>query len=382
MVKNYNEVLYANERIETERLLLRKFIAQDAEAVLEYGSDEQTLASTNWVGCQTLDEARAVIFDVYMSRPGIWAVVLKASGETIGIVTIKLEHEHDKAACGYLVNKRNWGRGYAAEALRAVLCMCFDKLELNRVEAHHYVENPASGRVMEKAGMRRECFSAQSEHVKGIYRDCVYYGITRGQYISSLSGVKGMVNNYNEALFQNETIVTERLILRKFALKDAEDIVEYGSDAETMEYLVWEGLNTIEEARAAIYDYYWSRNGIWAIEHAQSGKVIGAIDLRLDQQHDKAGFGYVLNRKFWNMGYATEALKAVLRVCFEELGLNRVESQHYAENPASGRVMEKAGMKREGCLVQSEKIKGVFRDCVRYGIVRSDYYSITHKPRD
>ncbi|MDR2182638.1 MAG: GNAT family N-acetyltransferase [Clostridiales bacterium] len=184
-----------------------------------------------------------------------------------------------------------------------------------------------------------------------------------------------MVENYNEVLYQNETMVTERLILRKYRVEDAADILEYASDAQTVEFIIWEGLDTIRAARAAIYDYYWSRPGIWAIEHVESGKMIGGIDIRLNHDDDKVGFGYVLNRAFWGKGYMTEALGAVMALCFEKLRANRFEAQHYAGNEGSGRVMEKCGMRREGCMAQYEKVKGIFRDCVQYGITREQYVS-------
>ena len=65
----------------------------------------------------------------------------------------------------------------------------------------------------------------------------------------------------------------------------------------------------------------------------------------------------------------TEALSAVLNLCFEKLELNRVESTHYVGNEGSGRVMQKCGMKFEGMSPQKEKVKGVFVDMVHYGII-------------
>ena len=183
-----------------------------------------------------------------------------------------------------------------------------------------------------------------------------------------------MVANYNEVLYQNHRIETKRLILRRFELRDAADLLEYASDAATVEFLIWDGVQTIEAATASIYDYYWSRPGIWAVELTTEGKMIGCIDTRVITTHDRVEFGYVFNRKYWNKGYATEALRAVTELCFDKLHTNRVAAQHYAENGGSGRVMEKAGMKREGCLRQHEIVKGKLRDCVQYGIVRGDYY--------
>ena len=184
-----------------------------------------------------------------------------------------------------------------------------------------------------------------------------------------------MVRGYNEVLHCNATMEADRLILRKFGGQDAEDVLEYAGDAQALEHIDWEGVSSMEEARSSIYDYSLSRPGIWAIQHKESGKCIGGIDLRLDLAHEKASFGYMLSPLYWGRGYATEALSALLRLCFEKLELNRVESCHYAGNEASGRVMEKAGMKKEGYAPKARKIRGAFRDCVYYGITKDDYFS-------
>ena len=182
-----------------------------------------------------------------------------------------------------------------------------------------------------------------------------------------------MVENYNEVLYDNEMLVTTRLILRKFRKTDASDIFEYGSDAETLKYLDWGGVQTIDEALNSIVSYYWSRPGIFAIELKESKKCIGGIDLRLMPEHEKSGFGYVLNRKYWNKGYMTEALSAVLKLCFERLKLNRVEASYYVGNEGSGKVMMKCGMEFEGIGKQEVKNKGVFQDTVRYGITKKQW---------
>ena len=185
-----------------------------------------------------------------------------------------------------------------------------------------------------------------------------------------------MIDNYNEFLHINDTINTERLILRKFRGTDAPDILEYGSEPESLKYLIWDGVKTIQEANAAIYDYYLSKPGVFAIELINEQKCIGTLDLRLTPEHDKAGFGYILNRKYWGKGYMTEALSAVLRLCFEGLELNRVEADHYVGNEGSGRVMEKAGMTREGVAKRQLKVKNIFQDVVHYGITKEEWFSI------
>lgn len=184
-----------------------------------------------------------------------------------------------------------------------------------------------------------------------------------------------MVKNYLEVLYDNETLPAEHIVLRKFKKTDADDIYEYGSNEETLRYLVWEGLKAPEEALDAIVNIYWSKPGIYAIELKESGKCIGCLDLRVHSEHDKLSFGYVLNPNYWGKGYMTEALSAVMELSFEKLDLNRVESTHYVGNEGSGRVMEKCGMIKEGIGRQEIKIKGVFHDVVHYGIIKESYFS-------
>lgn len=181
-----------------------------------------------------------------------------------------------------------------------------------------------------------------------------------------------MINGAEKVLEKITRLNSERIILRKFTQDDAEDVLEYGSDPETMKWLFWAGVSNIEGALEAINGYYSSNAGVFAIELKNENKCIGCIDLRLDTVNEKAGFGYVLNRKYWNKGYMTDALRMLLNLAFHTLDLNRVESTHFVGNEASGRVMEKCGMKKEGVFPQSVKVKGVFHDVVHYGILKSD----------
>ena len=90
-------------------------------------------------------------------------------------------------------------------------------------------------------------------------------------------------------------------------------------------------------------------------------------------EHARAEVGYVLSRGYWGRGIMTEAVRAVIHFGFEELHLNRIESRCIAENMASARVMEKAGMVYEGTLRGREFIKGYYRDMKVYAIRRKEY---------
>jgi len=112
----------------------------------------------------------------------------------------------------------------------------------------------------------------------------------------------------------------------------------------------------------------------FAITHRQEGFFIGGIGLNnIDKQSELAEIGYWIGKPYWGKGYGTEAAHAVLQYGFEVLRLNRVHSKHFSNNPASGRIMQKIGMKHEGCQRQQFKKWGTFVDFELYGILRSEY---------
>jgi len=182
-----------------------------------------------------------------------------------------------------------------------------------------------------------------------------------------------MQKNYNEILYENQLIELKTIILRRFRGSDAKDVLEYASDKEAMKHLIWTGADNIEEVKKTIYNNYLSRQGVFAIELKATGKCIGDIEIRLNESHERAVFAYVLNRNYWGRGIMSEALKAVLSLCFDKLELRRVEGGHFTGNEASGRVMEKCGMKKEGIAREVYKAHGVFRDEVRYAILKSEW---------
>jgi ribosomal-protein-alanine N-acetyltransferase len=151
------------------------------------------------------------------------------------------------------------------------------------------------------------------------------------------------------------------LILRPFSIKDVKDVFLYASDAIVTKYLTWPPHDSLSQTEKVVKEFFMDHLGIFAIELKSEHKCIGAIDLRLRTEHDKASFGYVLNRAYCNRGYTSEALNLILNLSFSKLNLNRVESTHYVGNEASG-------MKYEGTGIQEVKIRGTFYDVIHYGI--------------
>lgn len=175
------------------------------------------------------------------------------------------------------------------------------------------------------------------------------------------------------------TLETERLILRRFTIHDTEAVYNnWTSDSKVSKYMRWEHHKNINETRLKINDWlerYNKKNFYqWAITIKGTEEPIGAIGLFVVNEGDMCGdFGYSISRKHWGQGIASEALKAVIKFAFEVVGFNRIESYHSINNPASGKVMQNAGMKFEGLARQKYKSNFGFEDCNMYAVLKEDF---------
>ena len=173
-------------------------------------------------------------------------------------------------------------------------------------------------------------------------------------------------------------IETARLILRPFRIEDAEDMYEnWASDSEVTRFLTWPAHGSVEVSRMLLNDWIprYADGGFfnWGIEWRETGRVIGNISVvRLDESAESAEIGYCLSRAFWGRGIMPEALRAVMDYLFHTTGVGRVAACHDVNNPKSGRVMEKAGMKREGILRRSGRNNAGICDSVWYAALRQD----------
>ena len=185
---------------------------------------------------------------------------------------------------------------------------------------------------------------------------------------------------YTESYTYLPLLETQRLRLRKLTMRDAEDIYRYSRDAEVARHVLWDAHRSIGDSRSYLrYMLRRYRNhepASWGIEWKETGQIIGTIGFMWVQTDNSAAeVGYSLARDFWNKGIMTEALKAVIAHGFGSLNLNRIEAQHETTNPASGAVMRKCGMVREGLLRQRLYNKGRYVDVELYAILRKDYKS-------
>jgi ribosomal-protein-alanine N-acetyltransferase len=173
------------------------------------------------------------------------------------------------------------------------------------------------------------------------------------------------------------TLRTGRLLLRQFLPTDAPRIQELAGAEEVaagtfLPHPYEEGMaeawitnqHQSFEAGAAVH---------FAITLARDQAVIGSIGLEISQAHGHARLGYWLGLPYWNRGYGTEAVKAVLAYGFAQLNLHRIYSPHFLGNNASGRVLQKAGMTYEGRMREHYLRFGRFVDLELYGMLRQDF---------
>ena len=176
-----------------------------------------------------------------------------------------------------------------------------------------------------------------------------------------------------------KTIETERLLLRQFNENDADAMFRnWESDDKVTEFLRWKtvtDISTAEQIRCDwIHEYNTSDFYQWAIVLKEIGEPIGSIGVvGKNENLDIVHIGYCIGSKWWHQGFTTEAFKAIIPFFFEDVGVNRIESQHDPNNPNSGLVMKKCGLKYEGTLRQADwSNKGIVDACM-YSLLKSEW---------
>lgn len=152
------------QTIETERLILRRFEFSDAQNVFDnYGSREKVTEYLSWNAYKEISETKTyletVVLPAYENIDTYrWALVLKENNQVIGCIdVVKTRDDKKQAELGWVLSDDYWGQGLMPEAGKAILDV-LRKVGYARVQAVHNVENPKSGRVMQKIGMEFEGF--------------------------------------------------------------------------------------------------------------------------------------------------------------------------------------------------------------------------------
>ncbi|RYZ62415.1 MAG: N-acetyltransferase [Proteobacteria bacterium] len=167
-----------------------------------------------------------------------------------------------------------------------------------------------------------------------------------------------------------------RFRLREFERGDFASVHEYASDSEVTQHMEW-GPNSEADTQSFIDQVLSDREQSprlmydRAITLADTGEVIGSASIRIrDLKNQNADFGYVLNRRYWGQGLATEVALELVRFGFEELKLHRIFATCRPDNHASARVLMKAGLMQEGHLKHTKLIRGVWVDSLLFARVK------------
>lgn len=325
--------------IETERLRLRRFVIEDANEVFrEWASDENVTKYLSWELHRSAAQTKTYLFDIIASYEKDdrynWGIELKSTSELIGSIAVHITNERaQNADVGYCLGERFWNQGYAAEALRAVIDYMFYDVNVNRISAYHSINNPPSGRVMQKAGMLKEGSMRQAYITgSGEHQDCDMYALVREDF---------------ENLYKPE----------KSDFFDLEGKELSGHNIKLVCYDYYPGNS--EKKYVPAYRFNITDKG--------SGSVLGSIDLRLgfnEGLYYGGHIGYLVQPEYQNMGIATIACKIALQIA-KAHGFKKIIITNTPSNKASARVCEKIG----GKLVRVAKLPSwteMYKDGDRY----------------
>ena len=176
-----------------------------------------------------------------------------------------------------------------------------------------------------------------------------------------------------------QTLATERLILRRYTLDDAQQMFDHwASDPEVTKYLTWPPHTSVDATKYIIGEWLKSYEQPdtyhWGLVIRETGELIGDIAaVRVVEPILEAELGWCMGKAWWGKGYMPEAARAVLRVFFDEVGFNRVRASHDTDNSKSGRVMQKIGMTFEGVSRQGGRNNQGIVDLANYAILRADF---------
>jgi RimJ/RimL family protein N-acetyltransferase len=153
---------------------------------------------------------------------------------------------------------------------------------------------------------------------------------------------------------------TERLIVRRFEEGDFDALLSIQSRPDVARWLYWEARSPTEVRRS--------------LEQKRIGELIGdgSICLR-SREHRQGEIGFIIHPDHQGCGFATEAARALLELCFDDLDLHRVIGRLEARNTASAGVLERIGMRREGHLVENEFVKDEWQSELVYAILQREW---------
>ena len=174
--------------IKTGRLLLRPFVLADAPAVQRLAGAREIADTTLLIPHPYPDGAaenfiNGVAKEWLEGKTSVFAITFADTGKLCGSIGLMIESKYSRAEMGYWVGVPFWGQGICTEPARGLLQFGFGTLNLNRIHAHHFARNPASGAVLRKLGMKHEGHLRQHIRKNDTFEDLVCYGLLRSEFV-------------------------------------------------------------------------------------------------------------------------------------------------------------------------------------------------------
>lgn len=182
-----------------------------------------------------------------------------------------------------------------------------------------------------------------------------------------------------KSIFSNiPTIETDRLILRRILPSDFRDMYEYSCSSVVTKYLLWKPHKSIEYTRQySLYLQDRYRIGEfydWAITVKGDGKMIGTVGFSaIDFNNNSAEIGYVLNESYWHHGYASEAIRAVLKFGFIRLEFDKISAKYMQKNSASRRTLDRCGFNFEKTVPRAIKRRFGYTDVSICSVLSTEF---------
>jgi len=311
--------------IRTERLHWREPRASDVDGYMAFVSDYEVVKWTsNWPHpgnreftasrCVPMDPDRGFVGPVFLGDEQIGGIGLVAG------------------ALGYFFARKHWRRGYGTEIGSAIIARAFRDYDLDQIKAEVMVGNPGSDRVLQKLGFKHAGKTRCSSVARGGEFDAKKFVLSRADWLDT--------NPYE--------LRTDRLKIRGLIDDDWRDLQRLGGVPHVARMMTsikapW----AAADVKAWLDSSKWrGRAGFRAAITLLDGTLIGGCGFNGNSRG--GDIAYFLGQEHWNKGYATEAMAAFLADVFARFAPETIHARHFADNPASGNVLNKLGFVKYG----------------------------------
>ncbi|GHA42458.1 hypothetical protein GCM10008927_03670 [Amylibacter ulvae] len=319
--------------IQTKRLTLRHFTSADAPAVAKALNDYEV---ARWLSSAPnpygLDDAKKFINKTKSMKIKPFAIF--DQNQFVGCIGTD-----GLVGLGYWIAQDHWGKGYASEAVRAVVNWHFSNPKNTELRSGYIADNDKSAAVQQKLGFQITEYNTVDTVLLGTV-DHVNTVLTRDAWLTSF----------------NLPIESARIFLRPLSLDDWHDMQSISGNRETARMVSKIPVPWPEsQVKQMIADTaFRGQVGFMLAICLHGGRMIGVIGLGGDKDPSVA---YVMSNQFKGRGLTTEALNALLHYSFKTFDLPSIASEVFTDNPASMRVLEKAGFEKCGESIEPSKAR-------------------------